>query len=75
VADSLLRPYWIWTRGDAPRAFHAHRAEQTASDLMLFTTPAGSAARTIVAHYPLEMIEAWGEGLPPDPITSAARIP
>jgi hypothetical protein len=62
MADSPLRTFWICARGTAPRAFRAHRAEQTDTDLVLVTTPAGTTARLVVAHYPLEMVEAWGEG-------------
>jgi hypothetical protein len=68
VGDTLLRPFWVCLRGDVARNFQAHHATSTNDDLVLTNAPAGRTAGMVVAHFPLEMIEAWGEGAsPPQP--------
>jgi hypothetical protein len=60
-----LRPYWVVVRGDSVRTFRAHEATATDTDLVLANRLPDRPARSIVGHFPLEMVEAWGEGAPP----------
>jgi hypothetical protein len=45
--------------------FQAHQAGRADGDLVLVNTPADSDAAMVVAHFPLEMVDAWGEGTEP----------
>jgi hypothetical protein len=65
MPDPALRPFWVFVRGDALRMFEAHEADATDSDLVLANTLPDRPARVVVGHFPLEMVEAWGEGAPP----------
>jgi hypothetical protein len=38
---------------------------RTNDDLVLTNAPAGTTAGMVVAHFPLEMVDAWGEGSSP----------
>jgi hypothetical protein len=66
MAAPPLKPFWICLRGGTVRIYRAHHAIATDTDLVLANTLLDRPARTIVGHFPIEMIEAWGEGSPPD---------